>query len=193
MFSGEVPVFIKEIEKNLRLSLLTPNKAEELYNLVDKNREYLKKWMIWPPETKSPDDTKSFIKGALVGLSEMNEMACGIEYEGSLVGVITFNKIDSNLKKVVIGYWISEEYQGKGIITKSCFALINYAFSTLHMEKIEINVATKNVPSQKICEGLGFILEGVITNSENLHGNIVDHNIYGLAKIEHNKTLKSDS
>ncbi len=175
-------MFVKEIDEKLRLSLLTPNKAEALFDLVDKNREYLKNWMVWPPETKSPDDTKNFIKSTLVGLSEMKEMACGIEYENNLVGVITFNKIDFNLKKVVIGYWVSEEHQGKGIITKSCRTLIDYAFDSLGMQKIEISVATQNVSSQKVCERLGFSLEGVIKNSENLHGNIVDHNIYGLVQ-----------
>ena len=182
MFLGGASMFIKEIEKDLKLSLLTPNKAEELFNLVDKNREYLKNWMIWPPETKSSDDTRSFIKSTLIGLSEMKEMACGIEYEDNLVGVITFNKIDFSLKKVVIGYWVSEEYQGKGIITKSCLTLIDYAFNSLGMKKIEISVASENIPSQKICERLGFTLEGVIKNAENLHGNIVDHNIYGSMK-----------
>ena len=55
------------------------------------------------------------------------------------------------------------------------------------MEKIQIHVATENIPSQKICERLGFHLEGTIKNSENLHGKIVDHNIYGLMQFEHNK------
>jgi len=180
-------VFIKEVEEKLHLSLLTPDKAEELFNLVDKNREYLKNWMVWPPETKAVSDTKKFIKSALVGLSKLTEMACGIEYDGSLAGVITFNKIDHNLKKAVIGYWISEDHQGKGIVTKSCRTLIDYAFNTLNMKKVEISVATENVSSRQVCERLGFTLEGTIRNSENLHGTIVNHNIYGLSESEYNK------
>lgn len=180
-------MFINEIEDKLRLILLTQSHAEDLFNLIDQNRSYLGKWMVWPSKTKSSYDTKEFIKGCLIGLSENREMACGIEYEGDLVGVISFNLIDLNLKKVILGYWISDKYQGKGIISKSCHSLIGYAFKTLAIQKVEIRVASENIPSQRVCERLGFTLEGLIRNSENLHGTIVSHNIYGLTENEHNK------
>ena len=180
-------MFTKELEGNLNLVLLTSVHGEELFELIDQNRRYLERWMVWPPNTKSSKDTKEFIKGCLVGLSDNKEMACGIECEGKLVGVATFNRIDHDLKKAIIGYWISEEQQGKGLITKSCNALIEYAFSSLGMEKIEISVASENIPSQKVCERLGFKLEGRISNSENLHGTIVDHHIYGLSASEYYK------
>lgn len=181
-------MFVKEIEDNLQLVLLTQNHAKELFALIDNNRQYLEKWMTWPPKTKSHEDTESFIKLCLSGLSENKELACGIEYHGRLVGVITLNEINQDLKKVIIGYWVSAECQGKGFITKSCKALIEYAFDKLGMTKIQIHVATENIPSQKVCERLGFHLEGTIKNSENLHGVIVDHNIYGLMKVDHPNT-----
>ena len=184
-------MFTKKLENNLNLVLLTPSHGEELFELIGQNRRYLERWMVWPPKTKSSKDTKEFIKGCLIGLSENKEMACGIEYEDKLVGVATFNKIDHDLKKAIMGYWVSEEYQGKGIITKSCNVLIEYAFKSLSMEKIEISVASENIPSQKVCKRLGFNLEGTIRNSENLHGTIVDHNIYGLSENEHNKKIQA--
>jgi len=177
-------VFTKAIEENITLALLTQVHADELFQLIDKNRAYLEQWMEWPPETKNLKDTQKFIKSCLAGLSENKELACGIEFNGKLIGVITFNKINHKLKKVTIGYWISEELQGKGFITKSCKTLIEYAFNELAMMKVEIHVATKNIPSQKVCERLGFKLEGVIRNAENLHGKIIDHNIYGLMQTE---------
>ena len=180
-------MFTNKIEDKLRLVLLTQAHAKNLFTLIDQNRSYLEKWMVWPPKTKSSHDTKEFIKGCLIGLSENREMACGIEYEDDLVGVITFNLIDHNLKKVILGYWISDKYQGKGIITKSCNSMIDYAFKSLEVKKVEIRVASENIPSQRVCERLGFTLEGLIRNSENLHGTIVSHNIYGLTENEHNK------
>ncbi len=175
-------MFTKKIEQGLNLVLLSQRHAEELFKLVDENRKYLEKWMTWPPKTKCVKDAQNFIKTSLIGLSEDKELACGIEYNSELVGVITFNHIDHERKKVIVGYWISEKFQGHGFITKSCSALIEYAFNHLDMMKIETHVATENIPSQKVCERLGFQLEGTIRNSENLHGKIVDYNIYGLMK-----------
>ncbi|TBR42865.1 N-acetyltransferase [Marinomonas agarivorans] len=173
-------MFVKNVDEKIRLFLFTPNNAEALFRLIDDNRRYLEKWMVWPPKVHSANDTRAFIKGALAGLSEMKEMACGIDYNGHFVGSISFNAIDFNLKKAVIGYWVAENYQGKGIITKSCRTLIDYAFTVLGMQKIEIRVAADNTSSQKVCERLGFSLEGIIKNSENLHGTIVGYHIYGL-------------
>jgi len=50
------------------------------------------------------------------------------------------------------------------------------------MQKVQISVAVDNQPSRKVCERLGFSLEGVITRSENLNGRVVDHAIYGLSR-----------
>jgi len=48
------------------------------------------------------------------------------------------------------------------------------------MEKVEIRVATKNLPSRNVCEKLGCSLEGEVSNSERLGGNIVTHAVYAV-------------
>lgn len=48
-------------------------------------------------------------------------------------------------KKTEIGYWISKENEGRGIISKTIKVLIEYAFNDLGLNKIEIGVAVPNV------------------------------------------------
>ena len=67
-------------------------------------------------------------------------------------------------------------------MTRSVAKLIGIAFGQLGMMKVQISVAVHNQPSRKVCERLGFVLEGVITRSENLNGNVVDHAVYGLSR-----------
>ncbi|MFW1332146.1 GNAT family N-acetyltransferase, partial [Vibrio parahaemolyticus] len=74
------------------------------------------------------------------------------------------------------------EHQGKGLVSKSVSKLIEMAFTELDMQKVEISAAVENQPSRKVCERLGFSLEGIITCSENLNGRVVDHAIYGLSR-----------
>ena len=175
-------LFKLNVDSEINLVFLHESLATELFNLVDSDREYLSVWLPWPPFIKKIDDTKSFIKSSIIDFAEGKSMVCAIEYREEIVGVVSYNKILKSLKKVEIGYWLSSKYQGKGIITKSVECLINYAFDKLEMEKVQIAVATENYPSQKVCERLGFKSEGVIKNSENLHGKIVDHIIYGIYK-----------
>lgn len=67
-----------------------------------------------------------------------NGFDAGIRYNGQLVGMIALHYIDQKNKASSIGYFLAEEAQGKGIITKSVQALINYLFEVLDLHRIEI-------------------------------------------------------
>jgi ribosomal-protein-serine acetyltransferase len=83
-----------------------------------------------------------------------------------------------------IGYWISAKFEGNGIITHSCKALIAYAFNELKLNRVEIRCATENGRSRAIPERLGFKLEGVLRESEWRHTRFYDMAIYGLLQNE---------
>ncbi len=173
-------MFRKAVDSDINLVFLQESLANDLYELVAHDREYLSKWLPWPPLTKSVDDTKSFIKRSIIDFAEGKSIVCAIEYQGRIVGVISYNAIYHSLKKVEIGYWISSHYQGHGIITRACRHMIEHAFNRMGMDKVEISAATGNSPSRNVCERLGMKLEGIIANAENLHGKIVNHAVYGI-------------
>jgi len=88
-------------------------------------------------------------------------------YKGNFAGLIGFNNVDWERKCTSIGYWLGESFQGKGIMTKALETFINYAFSTMHLNKIEIPIA-----------------EGTIRDAEWLYDRYVNHVMYGLLKHE---------
>ena len=51
-----------------------------------------------------------------------------------------------------------------GLATKACYILIEHAFTDLKLNKVEINVATRNIRSKTVPERLGFKKEGTIRN-----------------------------
>ncbi|MCL6270411.1 GNAT family N-acetyltransferase [Sansalvadorimonas sp. 2012CJ34-2] len=175
-------MFRKEVDSDINLVFLQESLTDDLYELVAHDREYLNKWMPWSPLIKTAEDTRAFINKSIKDFAEGKSMVCAIEYQHRIVGVISFNKIHKHLKKVEIGFWISSSYQGHGIVTRACRQMIKHAFTNLGMEKIQISAATGNAASRNVCLRLGMTLEGVITNAENLHGKIVNHAVYGLAK-----------
>jgi ribosomal-protein-serine acetyltransferase len=148
--------------------------------LVKDNFTYLEKWLAWPPHCKNKQDFISFIRKSLHDYADGKSMVCGIWFNEQLVGNFGFNTINHELKKVDIGYWLTESVQGNGIMTRVCKKLIDIAFNELEMHKVEISAATENFPSIAVCERLGMKREGVISNAENLNGRIVDHAVYGL-------------
>jgi ribosomal-protein-serine acetyltransferase len=175
-------MFTLEVENGLRLALVEPKFAPLYLDIVTAQREYLSEWLAWPPHADNEEFFLSFIKRSLHDYAEGNSMVCAMIYRGELVGNISFNTIDHQLKKVQIGYWLSKEHQGKGIITKSVTKLIEIAFGELNMQKVEIAVAVNNQSSRKVCERLGFTLEGILTRAENSNGRVVDHAVYALTR-----------
>ncbi|MDH5632150.1 MAG: GNAT family N-acetyltransferase [Gammaproteobacteria bacterium] len=176
-------MFRLEVDKEINLVFLQNSMAPELYALVESNRDYLHQWMPWVEGTTSVADIESFIERSVNGFAKEATLVCAIEYKGKLGGIISYNKISKTLKKVELGYWLAEALQGNGIIYRACKKLIDYAFHEMNMEKAEIRVVTGNLASRKVCEKLGGTLEGEISHSENLHGNIAGHAVYAI----HNK------
>ncbi|PID64840.1 MAG: RimJ/RimL family protein N-acetyltransferase [Gammaproteobacteria bacterium] len=122
----------------------------------------------------------AFIKKSLHDYADGKSLTCAIIYQDNIVGNISFNQILPTLKKVEIGYWLRQDYQGKGIVSQSVNTLIRYAFDKLDMQVVQISAAVDNLPSRRVCERLGFTLQGIIPHAENINGRIVDHAVYTL-------------
>ena len=177
-------MFTLNVAPDLQLAIVQPSFACRYLDIVTAERAYLSKWLPWATNANSEAFFLEFVRKSLQGYAEGKSMTCVIVYQHTVVGNISFNLIDQNLKKVVIGYWLSEKYQGMGIVTKAVSFLIEYAFSELSMDKVEICVAVDNTASRRVCERLNMALEGIISNAENINGEIVDHAIYGIHRTD---------
>ena len=180
-------MFSLEIDSEIKLSLVNQSFASLYAQLAQENLIHLDQWLAWPQHCKTEQDFASFIRKSLHDYADGKSMVCGIFYNEALVGNVSFNTINYQLKKVDIGYWLTASVQGNGIMTRVCKKLIEIAFDELLMHKVEIAVATGNLASRAVCERLGLKLEGIISNAENLNGQIVDHAIYALHTDRHKK------
>ena len=92
--------------------------------------------------------------------------------------------MDYENKKTTIGYWLDKEHQGKGVMTRSVKILINFAFTELGLNRIQINCAPENTKSSSIPKRLGFTKEGIARQSEWLYDHFVDWEQYSLIKTD---------
>ena len=129
--------------------------SEILFALANQNRAYLRQWFPWIDNTKSVEDIRKFIKGFEDKAKTNKGLLLGIWYQGNLCGLVDLHDINWENRKASIGYWLSEDYQGKGIMSQCCKALIDYAFHELNLNRIEIRAAAENKKSRAIPERLG--------------------------------------
>ena len=119
---------------------------------------------------------------------ENREQVFVIHYNGKFVGLTGFRDTDRANQKTEIGYWLSEHYQKRGIVSQSVKALCRYAFDMLNMNRVQIRCAAENIPSKNIPKRLGFTFERVERDGEKLTGGIfTDLEVYSLLKREYSQ------
>lgn len=172
------------VDQNIFLSTLIISEADVLFDLVNTNRTHLREWLPWVDNNKTAEDSRKFIEKSQEKLSKNNGFDLGIYFNEKLVGIIGINHFDALNQKVEIGYWLSKNHQGKGIMTKSVKTLIKYIFQTLKMHRIQIDVALGNKKSTTIPDRLGFKKEGIQHQAGFLYDHFVDLQTYALLKDE---------
>lgn len=177
-------MFARQIDHELKFVLLQPRQAEEVFAVVEKNRQFLRTWLPWLDGNTRADDSKEFIKKTLQQASDESGLQCGIFYQYRFVGMVGYHKIKRGIDMGEIGYWLAEDANGRGIMTRCVKAMIRIGIEELGLKKIEIHCAEGNRQSRAIPERLGFTQEGVIRRAGNLYGECVNHVVYGLLAEE---------
>jgi ribosomal-protein-serine acetyltransferase len=181
---GELQMFSYKIDEETEIRLLVDGDAERMFALTDKNRDYLREWLPWVDGARTVEDTRIFIKGSLEQFAANEGFSAGLWHRGEIAGAIGFHRIDWPNRRAEIGYWISAEFQGKGIVTRAARAVVDYSFNELGLNRVEIHCAEGNRKSRAIAERLGFRQEGVLRGSGLLYDRYVDMVIYGMLKEE---------
>lgn len=172
--------FYLRIDEDLELRLLALKEAEQQLQLVQENRQTLRQWLPWVDGTTTLKDMQGFIETSREQAGGNQGVQAGIWYQGKLAGIIGQHQIDWNNRSTSLGYWLGEEFTGKGIMTRACRALVTYSLKDLGLHRVEIRCAENNQKSRGIPERLGFVREGITRESEWLYDHYVSHVVYGM-------------
>lgn len=177
-------MFIHRIDEDCSLKLFVKKDAEQLYKLTDRNREHLRRWLPWVDSSKTLKDTEGFIEYTLKQLAAGDGLQVGIWSGTELAGVIGFNRVDHANNQAWIGYWLGEEFQGRGLMTKACRSIVDYGFKELGFNRIAICCAVANDRSRKVAERVGATQEGILRQGERLPSGYHDIVLYSLLQEE---------
>jgi len=175
------------VNKHIRLEPIKYNHAFQVFQAIEQNRAFLSTWLPFVEQTKTQEDTESFIRSVLDEPVDIREHVFVIWYQDHFAGLIGFKDTDRLNQKTEIGYWLIERMTGKGIMKTAVEALISFVFTTMKMNRIQIKCGVGNGKSAAIPKGLGFHFEGVERAGEK-HGNhFIDLEVYSLLKNEREK------
>ncbi|MEX2203640.1 MAG: GNAT family protein [Actinomycetota bacterium] len=169
-----------DLGDGIEVRYLEPRDADDVFAVIDSNRDRLRPWMPWVDGTVGPADTRAFIERdrASNGMD-----ALGIYVDGGYIGGIGIRP-DTAHGDAEIGYWIGSAHEGRGLVTRACRALIDLAFGELGLHRVTIRAAPDNARSRAIPERLGFREEGVLREAGRSALGHHDLVVYGLLDRE---------
>jgi ribosomal-protein-serine acetyltransferase len=182
-------MFYRRINESIELFLLELKHAPLVHETVDRCRLYLREWLPWVDSERRVEHAREYVRGMQHRMQENGTFDAGIRYRGEFVGVIGYHPIVWAHRSTAIGYWLAQEYQGRGIMTLACRAMLDHAFNDMGLNRIEIRAATANTHSRAIPTRLGLTHEGTLRQAEWLYDHFVDLEVYAMLRDDWGKRV----
>ncbi|WP_445491653.1 GNAT family N-acetyltransferase [Niallia sp. 03133] len=177
---GDLPRLETE---RLILRKLTPADLDDMY-AYGSNSE-VTKYVTWETHQKR-SDTKGFLQFVLDRYEKKEVALWGIQYKenGKLIGTIDFVWWKPNHSSAEIGYVLSHEYWGKGIMTEAAKEVIKFGFEKMDLIRIQAKCFTENIGSARVMEKAGMTFEGIMRKDMFVKGKHHDVKVYSILKEE---------
>jgi ribosomal-protein-serine acetyltransferase len=170
-----------DLGNGIELRSLEPEDAEAVFAAIEADRERLRRWFPWVDRTASPAEPRAFIERSRA--SETDVEAIGIWVSSEFAGTIGM-RVDPLNNHGELGYWLAQSFEGRGLVTKGCRALIEHGLRELGLHRIQIEAAPDNVRSRAVAERLGFTQEAQLREAGLAAGGYHDLVVYGLLEHE---------
>ena len=136
------------------------------------------------PYPYTEQDGVDFIS-AMLSADENETFAFAITIDGKVIGSIgVFRKGNIHRQTAELGYYIAEEYWGKGIMTEAVKQICEYVFDKSDIIRIYAEPFAYNAASCHVLEKAGFQYEGTLRSNAVKNGEVIDMKMYSLLKSE---------
>ena len=136
------------------------------------------------PYPYTEQDGKEFIS-AMLSADENETFAFAIMVDDKVVGSIgIFRQGNIHSQTAELGYYIAEEYWGKGIMTEAVKQICAYVFAKSDIIRIYAEPFAYNIASCRVLEKVGFQYEGTLRSNAVKNGRVIDMEMYSLLKAE---------
>lgn len=147
--------------------------AAAAFQVVDRHRVALGRFMRWVDETRNVQD----MAHRLTRAAEGNGLWAGLFWRGEIVGAVVLKDVHDGQAEV--GYWIVETFEGRGLVTQACRALEAHAFDELGLTRLEIQCCEANGRSRAVAVRLGYQMEKTLPDACFIRGRWHDLVVYG--------------
>jgi ribosomal-protein-alanine N-acetyltransferase len=183
---------VRSLELNgRRVRLATLIEADYPAWLEVRNR--CRDWLVpWEPRSKGAplpaEDQASFSARCAMRERERqlgSGFGFGIFHEGRFAGEVTLSSIQRGpFQNGSIGYWVDQDLAGIGLVPESVVVVLQFAFETLRLHRIEVAIIPRNSASRRVTQKLSLRNEGTALGFLEINGQWEDHVRYAMTSEE---------
>ncbi|WML46023.1 GNAT family protein [Neobacillus sp. PS3-40] len=179
---------MKFIGNQIYVRFLEENDAEALLQLNNRNRDFFQAY-----SPKRQEDYYTYEK-QLKLIQEGREkytrdqaysFGIFLNETNELIGRVDLTEIlRGGLQSCFIGYFLDQNFNGKGIMTEAVKLVVDYGFQELRLHRIEAGVMPHNIGSIRVLEKAGFEKEGIARKNVKINDKWEDHQVLAIINEE---------
>lgn len=169
-------------------------KKISMENLYDMNRyaslEETSKYLVWTPHLNLLE-TRGNIEFHINQYKRALAPDWGINHkeDGLFIGTCGFTSVDEYNNSAELGYVLSPEYWGKGLMKEALRAVIRLAFCDIGFHRLTVRIMDGNTASIKLAQSVGFVYEGTARECQIIKGKYATIHTYSILIHEYEKLM----
>jgi ribosomal-protein-alanine N-acetyltransferase len=157
----------------------------ELSASLDRNRTWLRRWQTTDPDGHAPADARTLVRGLVQAMNAGEVLAYAVRVDGAFAGQVTVSSIEYGaLSTAQLGYWVSEDFAGLGVIPTATALVTDFALGPWRLHRMEICIRPENRASLRVVQKLGFRFEGRRRRYIHIDGEWRDHLCFAVTREE---------
>jgi len=141
-----------------------PGDGKVLYEAIIASLAELRPWLPFARMEQTEEQVEINIREAHLKFLRREDLRWNVFHKetGAFIASTGLHRINWDVPKFEIGYWIDSRHSGHGYMTEAAEGLTAFAFRELGANRVEIRCDALNLRSRAIPERLGFTLEGIL-------------------------------
>ncbi len=154
----KIPMLTTE---RLTLRKMSVYDSGDMYDYA--RRPIVTKYLLWE-EHESEQQTYDFLSyvSDAYKRGDYFDWAVTLTDSGKMIGTCGFTSFDFDHGRVEVGYVLNPDFWGQGIATEAVGAVIEFAFTELNANRVEIHFIEGNNASLRVAEKCGMTFEGYL-------------------------------
>ncbi|MFI8292292.1 GNAT family N-acetyltransferase [Streptomyces sp. NPDC085614] len=159
---------------------LEPWQAGEFLAHIDRGREFIGRYNGLPDVVTDLDSSRAFLQAYADRTAADTGRIHGIRSDGVLVGAVILRTLDVAQGLAEAGCWLEPAAVGRGLVTRAVRVLLDWAFDSRGVHRVEWVVSSGNAPSIAVARRLGMTRDAVLRESHLYRGRRHDEEVWSV-------------